>query len=81
MSERHGTRIDGELGSVENNEPGIGDDIEVDGDGAAEFASGEVWFEPYVVAFWHGELRKPSLAFELLHLRRRLWISNDNEIG
>lgn len=80
MSESHGTGADGELGSIEDNESGIGDDIEVDGDGTAEFASGEVRFEPYVIAFRHGEFREPWLAFELLHFfffcveRLEFWI-------
>lgn len=46
MSEGHGTSIDGELGGVEDDKLGIGNDIKVDGDGAAEFASCEVRFEP-----------------------------------
>lgn len=65
MSERNGRGVDGELGGVEDDEAGIGDDVEVDGDGADELAGDEVGSEPYVVAFRHGEFGKPSLAFEL----------------
>ena len=32
----------GEIGDIEDNEGGIGDDVEVDGDGAGEVAGGEV---------------------------------------
>lgn len=68
MSERHRTGVNRELGGVEDDESGIGDDIEIDGDGAAEFASSEVRFEAYVVLFRDGEYRKARLALELLHI-------------
>lgn len=68
VSERHRTGVNRELGGVEDDESGIGDDIEIDGDGAAEFASSEVRFEAYVVLFRDGEYRKARLALELLHI-------------
>ena len=33
--------MDGEIGGIEDNEGGISDDVEVDGDGASEVAGGD----------------------------------------
>ena len=57
----------GEIGSIEDDEGGISDDVEVDGDVAGEVACGEVWFEAYVVVFRNNELGEARLLFELLH--------------
>ena len=57
----------GGIGGIEDDEGGIGDDVEVDGDGAGEVACGEVWFEAYVVAFRNSEFGEARLPFELLH--------------
>ena len=57
----------GEIGGIEDDEGGISDDVEVDGDGAGEVAGGEVWFEAYVVVFRNSEFREARLPFELLH--------------
>ena len=65
-SKRKQASID-EIGGIEDDEGGIGDDVEVDGDGAGEVAGGEVWFEAYVVAFRNSEFGEARLPFELLH--------------
>lgn len=61
--------IDKKVGDVENDESGVGDDIDVDGNRAGELAGNEVGFEPDVVSFGDGEFGKTRLAFELLHSR------------
>ncbi|KAK7815741.1 hypothetical protein CFP56_001126 [Quercus suber] len=53
-SKRKQAGID-EIGGIEDDEGGIGDDVEVDGDRASEVAGDEVWFE------------ETRLPFELLH--------------
>ena len=35
--------MDREIGSIEDDEGGIGDDVEVDGDGASEVAGGDYY--------------------------------------
>ena len=65
--EGKGGRMDGEIGDIEDDEGGIGDDVEVDGDGASEVAGGEVWFEAYVIVFRNSEFGEARLPFELLH--------------
>ena len=65
--EGNGTGMDSEVGGIENDELGIGDDIDVDGDRAGKFARVEVWFETYIVSFWDGEFWELGLSFELLH--------------
>ena len=41
--EGKGGRMDREIGSIEDDEGGIGDDVEVDGDGASEVAGGDYY--------------------------------------
>ncbi len=67
MTERYGGGINGEFSSVEDDEPGIVHDVDVDRDGAAELAGGQVRFQVYVVAFRDREFREPRLPFEELH--------------
>jgi hypothetical protein len=55
VGERNRAAGDGELGGIEDDELGVGDDVEVDGDKAGELAGGEVLFEANVVAFGDGE--------------------------
>lgn len=57
VCEGGGAGVDGEVGGIENDEAGIGDDVDVDGDGAGEFAADEVRFEPQIVSVWYGEFR------------------------
>lgn len=45
VGERHGAGIDGKFGGIEDDVVGMADDVEIDGDGAVEFAGGEVRFE------------------------------------
>ena len=67
MSERYGGGINGEFGGVEDYEPRIRHDVELDSHGATELACAQVRFQPYVVAFWNSEFREPRLPFELFH--------------
>lgn len=56
-----------EVGGIKSDKASIGDDVEVDGDGAGEFARVEVWFQIYIVSFGHNEFGEPGLPSELLH--------------
>ena len=71
--------MDEEISGIEDDEGGIGDDVEVDGDGAGEVAGGEVWFEAYVVAFRNSEFGEARLPFELLHKLKQKQMSNCNQ--
>ena len=65
--EWNGVGCDGEFGSIENDERGAGDDVEVDGDRSSETVLDEVGLEPNVVQFGNGEFWKTRLSFELIH--------------
>ena len=55
MGEVDGTRVNGELSSIEDDETSISNDVKVDRDIASEFAGCEVRFQVNIVAFRDSE--------------------------
>lgn len=59
--------VDGEVGGIEDDEFSVSDDVDVDGDRAAEFAGCEVRCQANVIPFRHCEFWETRLSFEFLH--------------
>lgn len=70
--ERDRSRVDREFGGIEDDEASFSDDVNVDRDGAGEFAGGEVRLEPEIVALRYREFWKTRFPLEILHRLREM---------
>lgn len=63
--EGNGIRFNGEFGGIEDEELGVGDDVDGNLNGAGEFKCGEIGLEFEIVAFGYSEFGEPRLTPEL----------------